>query len=76
MILNDDMQAEINVLLQFPLDNHMNGIKIHNDAEQSMIDAAKRLFEKGFIDASDGGYLTDAGRELQDHLHGLYSALK
>jgi len=67
---------EMNLLLQFPTDSLMNGIKIHQGATEDTIAAAGRLFEKGFIDAKDGGYLTDAGIELVDHLKVLNSAMR
>lgn len=76
MSINADMHDEINLLLQFPTNSLMNGIKIHSDASPAMISAAQRLFDKGFIDASDGGYLTDAGVELMEHIQVVHSALK
>lgn len=76
MTINTDMFDEINLLLQFPTESLMSGIKIHHDAAPATIAAAKRLFDKGFISASDGGYLTDAGIELVEHVQIINSALK
>ena len=59
MTFSSDMVAELNLLLKFPNKSLMQGLKIHNDAEPMVIDAAKRLFEKGIVTLPDGGYLTD-----------------
>lgn len=76
MSISTDMHGEMNLLLQFPVDSLMTGIKIHHDAATDTIAAAQRLFDKGLIDQPDGGYLTDAGIELVDHLTVIHSALK
>ncbi|MDX1342316.1 MAG: TIGR02647 family protein [Reinekea sp.] len=76
MTITADMHSEMNLLLQFPTDSLMTGIKIHHDAAPETIAAAQRLFDKGFTDAHDGGYLTDAGIELVEHLQVVHSALK
>ncbi|MEM7402276.1 MAG: TIGR02647 family protein, partial [Pseudomonadota bacterium] len=54
----------------------MQGIKIHSDAESSIKDAAKRLYDKGITDSPDGGYLTDLGLDLINHVSVINSALK
>ncbi len=76
MSINIQMNDEMNLLLQFPADSLMTGIKIHQDAEPKTIEAAKRLYTKGLTDAPDGGYLTDAGFELVEHLQVIHQALK
>lgn len=76
MSINSDMLAEMNLLLQFPESSHMNGIKIHHEAPEEAQAAAQRLHSKGLTDRPDGGYLTDAGIELHEHLRVLHSALK
>lgn len=63
--LNDLLVQELNLLLKFP-DTSIEGLKIHHDADSSLIAAAQRLFEKGLISQSDGGYLTDLGREAAE----------
>lgn len=75
MTITTDMLNEMNVLLQFPESSLMNGIKIHHDADPALIEATKRLFDKGLIDQPDGGYLTDAGIELHEHLRVINNAL-
>jgi uncharacterized protein (TIGR02647 family) len=56
---------ELNLLLKFP-DTSMDGVKIHHDAAPELIEAAQRLFDKKLISQSDGGYLTDLGREAAE----------
>ncbi len=53
---------ELNLLLKFP-ESSMEGLKIHHSAEASMVEAAQRLHAKGLTSHSDGGYLTELGRE-------------
>lgn len=69
MPLNSDIVAELNTLLLYNVTNPQEGIKVHKDAEQTRIDAARRLHEKGLVTHADGGYLTDLGREAAEHLH-------
>jgi uncharacterized protein (TIGR02647 family) len=76
MSLSPEKLDEINLLLQFPTDTIMNGLKIHDEADQTTRDAALRLYNKGFTDSPDGGYLTDAGIEIMNHIKLLNSALK
>ncbi len=74
---DDALMQEINLLLKFP-DTSLEGIKIHRDADVELIEAARRLFDKGLITRSDGGYLTDLGREAEETaklLLGLLSPL-
>ena len=65
----DDLFEEIRLLAKFPEESHMEGLKIHNEADPIMISAAKALFKKGLTTLDDGGYLTDSGREMAEHLH-------
>lgn len=76
MQMSQEMTEEMNLLLKFPLDSLMQGIKIHHDAEPSVVAASERLFAKGVISQIDGGYLTDLGRDLAEHAHMLCNALK
>jgi len=75
MKLNADLIDELSLLSQFSLNSTLEGIKVHGDASQSMIDAAQRLFEKGLITQFDGGYLTDLGKDAALHLTRLNSIL-
>ena len=72
----DLLFEELKLLSKFPLESHMEGLKIHHEAGEDIIAAAKRLFEKGMIDQMDGGYLTDSGREMAEHLLIVLDTLK
>ncbi|MCU7834501.1 MAG: TIGR02647 family protein [gamma proteobacterium symbiont of Taylorina sp.] len=65
----DKLFEEIKLLAKFPEESHIEGLKIHNNAAPEMIGAAKSLFNKGLTTQTDGGYLTDSGREMAEHLH-------
>ena len=65
----DNLFEEIKLLAKFPQESHMEGLKIHNDADPAVIASAKALFNKGLTTQTDGGYLTDSGREMAEHLH-------
>lgn len=69
------LTAELNVLGKYNLRNEQDGIKIHHDAEPEIIEAAKRLHEKGLITQADGGYLTDLGRKAAEHTQALDTIL-
>jgi uncharacterized protein (TIGR02647 family) len=65
----ENLYTEIKLLAKFPEESHMEGLKIHGDADPTLINSAKSLFDKGIITQTDGGYLTDSGREMVEHLH-------
>jgi uncharacterized protein (TIGR02647 family) len=72
---DQDMLDELNLLLKFPDNSLLQGLKIHHDASQNMVNAASRLYSKGLITLPDGGYLTDLGIDLADHARHIQSAL-
>ena len=76
MSLRKEQINDLELLLKFPTSSAMQGLKIHHDAPQNIQDSAKRLFERGIIDRSDGGYLTELGHELQQHALHVSNALK
>jgi uncharacterized protein (TIGR02647 family) len=76
MQFNQTMIDEFTLLAKFPRESKMQGIKLHSDAEPSLLSAAQRLFDKGIIDSPDGGYLTDLCLELIDHVTVVHSALQ
>lgn len=76
MQFNQAMIDEFTLLAKFPRESKMQGIKLHSDAEPSLQSAAQRLFDKGIIDSPDGGYLTDLGLDLIDHVTVIHSALQ
>ncbi len=67
MPLQQDLVDEIEVLLRYNLDTTQEGIKVHHTAREELIEAAKRLHNKGLVDSEDGGYLTDLGHEAAEH---------
>ena len=75
MPFNQSMLDELNLLLKFPLGSLRQGLKIHQDADPAVIEAARRLYDKGIIDQVDGGYLTDLGHDLHEHAQIVASAL-
>ena len=75
MAFDTDQIAELDLLLLFPDTSHMQGLKIHRDADPAKIAAAQRLFDKGIISQVDGGYLTELGHDLAKHVHILQAAL-
>lgn len=66
---------EINVLKMFDLSSSQLGIKVHHDAESETIQATQRLFDKGLITQTDGGYLTGLGRDAAEHSTNLLTIL-
>lgn len=68
---------ELNALIRFNLDSGQQGIKVHKTAEKSVIEAVRRLHQKGLITQEDGGYLTSLGHEATEQatiLIGLLTA--
>ena len=62
---------ELDVLIHFNLDTTMQGIKFHANARPELIEAVERLYEKGLVTQTDGGYLTDLGHEAAEHAQAL-----
>ena len=75
MALTAEMVEEINILMHFNLTSIQEGIKVHGSAKPVAVAAANRLFEKGLITQSDGGYLTDLGIEAAEHAQGVSTIL-
>ncbi len=76
MSLTVDFLNELELLNLFNLDTLQGGIKIHHDADENKIRAAKCLFTKGIITQRDGGYLTARGRETAQHVQALLKLLQ
>ena len=76
MQLSHDLLDEIDLLSLFPLTTTHEGIKVHHSAGQTKVDAASRLFGKGITSQPDGGYLTDRGVEVAEHLALTLNLLK
>ena len=75
MPFNPELTAELNLILKFPNNSLMQGLKIHQDADPEIIEAGKRLFDKGIVTPPDGGYLTNLGYDLAEHAKVIQSAL-
>ena len=67
---------ELKILARFNLDTSQEGIKVHSSADQDIISAALRLFNKGLITQEDGGYLTSLGRTASEHAQDLLRILE
>ncbi len=76
MSLTPDLVAELELLNLFDLSSTQGGLKVHGDADEKKIAAAKRLFAKGMTSQSDGGYLTDRGVETAEHVQVLIKMLQ
>ncbi len=71
MLYSTEIIDELNVLNLFDLANHQEGIKIHKEAENHVIEAVKRLHDKGLVTQEDGGYLTALGLDAAEHAQSL-----
>jgi len=72
----ESLFEEIKLLSKFPEESHLEGLKVHHNADPVLITSAKSLFNKGMISQIDGGYLTDSGREMAEKLHIVLDTLK
>jgi uncharacterized protein (TIGR02647 family) len=75
MTISIDLLNEMHVLTMFDLSTTQQGIKVHHDADETIIEATRRLFDKGLITQQDGGYLTGLGRDAALHVHDLLTIL-
>lgn len=75
MPFNQELTEELNLILKFPNKSLMQGLKIHHDADPSVVSAAQRLYDKGIVTQPDGGYLTNLGHDLAEHAVVIQSAL-
>ena len=71
MSFTPELVAELEVLALFDLESTLEGLKIHQSADQKVVAAAQRLSEKDLINQPDGGYLTSLGRDAAEHVQGL-----
>ncbi|MBU2569252.1 MAG: TIGR02647 family protein [Gammaproteobacteria bacterium] len=74
-MLKQELVDELNILLHYNLTTTLEGIKIHKDADASVIDAVARLYQKGLVTQADGGYLTDLGRTAAEHAQACHIIL-
>ena len=66
-----EQMEEIDILIRYNLQTTQQGIKVHSNANNTQVAAVERLFEKGLVTQSDGGYLTDLGRRAAEHAQAL-----
>ncbi len=75
MIFTPDLVAELEILARYDLSTLGEGIKVHTTAEPNVIAATKRLFDKGLISLSDGGYLTSLGLGVAEHVQAMLTIM-
>lgn len=75
MSFSTDLIAELELLALYNLDNHQEGLKVHNNAASRNQQAITRLHQKGLVSQADGGYLTALGREGAEHVQALLTIL-
>jgi len=75
MPFTPDLIDEVNILAKYNLETTLEGIKVHKTAEESVIQATSRLYDKGLVTQQDGGYLTDLGREVAEHVQAALTIL-
>lgn len=75
MLYNQALLDELNVLARYNLESLQEGIKVHKDADSSVISATERLFQKGLLDQEDGGYLTHLGLEVAEKVQSVLTIL-
>ncbi len=74
MHLDPELIDELNLLRRFSMGGPV-AMDVHDNPDRAVIAAAGRLFAKGLITASDGGQLTDSGREAIEHMEHLLNLL-
>jgi len=75
MALTAELIEEIKILAHYNLASIQEGIKVHGSANAEIIAATERLFDKGLVSQSDGGYLTDLGIEAAEHAQAVLTIL-
>jgi len=76
MRYSNELVHELNLLQHYRAESNMEGIKVHHTAEESVISATQRLYNKGLVTQVDGGYLTPLGREAVEHSNLLLNLLE
>ncbi|HHJ4328414.1 TPA: TIGR02647 family protein [Klebsiella pneumoniae] len=75
MAYTADLVSELEMLALYNLENHQEGLKVHNNATSKAQGAITRLHNKGLVTQPDGGYLTSLGVEAAEHAQALLSIL-
>lgn len=66
MPYTSDIVDEMNLLVKFPMHSDMEGVKVHSNANPTLVSAAQRLYAKGLVTQMDGGYLTHSGHQAAE----------
>ena len=66
-----ELLHELNLLARFNLGTMHEGVKIHANAGEETVAAARRLHERGLVTQVDGGYLTPLGHDAAEHAQAL-----
>ena len=70
-----ELIEELSLLKRFSQNSSADEINIPATGDPAVVAAAQRLFEKGIVSDSDGGHLTDSGREAVEHMNRLFNQL-
>lgn len=76
MPYTQDIVEELNILIRYNLTTTLEGIKVHKTATPEIINATRRLYDKGLISQKDGGYLTSLGHEVAEQAQAVLDILK
>ena len=76
MPFQPNLIEELNMIVRFKPDSIQEGLKVHTNAAPEVIAATQRLYDKGLVTQPDGGYLTDLGHELAQHVHSALNILQ
>jgi uncharacterized protein (TIGR02647 family) len=74
--IDAEIATELELLASYDLHTIQGGVKVRHDAPASLVKAAVRLHEKGLVTVPDGGFLTDLGIEIAEHLQHVLTALR
>lgn len=74
--ITQELVEELKVLVCYDPANLDQGIKLHKESPETIHQAARRLYERGLLESTDGGYLTPFGRTQVEHLQHLLAALR
>jgi uncharacterized protein (TIGR02647 family) len=75
MHIDSELIEELSLLKRISQYPGTDGISISTTGDPAVVAAAGRLFEKGIVTRSDGGHLTDSGREAVEHMNRLFNQL-
>jgi uncharacterized protein (TIGR02647 family) len=74
-LFTPEVIADLELVARYNLNSLHEGLKVHTTADPSFRQAVRRLHEKGIVTQADGGYLTDLGIELAEHVQAVLTIL-